>query len=163
MTCPIDPYQMGPAPTDHIAYPDFRVYSYEFPLPLSLWPSGKTSAPVLIKTDKKLYDAMIKKIKSDKKQKHGDPNYNVYGSLLCRALQNIENDLLTCITDKLKLDGLVVGALCFDGCLIEKDELLTSQYLDSLTEHTSNITGYNIKLAFKSTETEWVPIPSEPN
>ena len=108
--------------------------------------------PILKSENPGLYK-YIKTIKSKK--------LNYDGSFISHYLQIIENQILLIIYKELQSLNFTVGALCFDGCMIEKDSRLNKELLITLQNKVKKESGYDIVLKFKSMETEWVPMKND--
>lgn len=107
--------------------------------------------PKLIKENKTLFNRIKKNRIKEKKE------YNFNGSFFSTYLQNIENDILMVIYNYLCKEGFIIGVLCFDGAMVEKNNNLNEKILKQIQTVVLKETGYNIKLTFKSTETKWKP------
>lgn len=113
----------------------------------------KDLVPVLISENKVLFNRIKKERIKNKK------DYNHSGSFLAQYLQNIENDMLMILYKYLNQKGYIVGTLCFDGLLVEKTDSIESLEKDLINVEDIILkeTGINIKIVFKSMETEWKP------
>ena len=113
--------------------------------------------PQLLKDNKQLF-ARIKSERTKKKKA-----YNLKGAFISHYLQNIENNCLQVLYKYLNEKGYIVGALMFDGLMVEKVNELNPLELEIPTIEAliKEQTGYPLKIKFKSTETDWVPIKAE--
>lgn len=88
---------------------------------------------------------------------NGDNRGNLMGKLLSRILQNFETTLLNDIAKKLSRRGFIVRSLVFDGCMVDRDENLTQQVLDTVCAEIARERQFHIQLIFKSMNTKWTP------
>ena len=105
--------------------------------------------PKLIKENKPFYDR-IKKAQTKK-------GYNINGSFFSCYLQELENRILMSMYSFFNEKGFIVSALCFDGCMVEKNDSLTEKTLKEIEKRVFKDTKYKINLMFKSMTTDWVP------
>ena len=85
---------------------------------------------------------------------------NKYGSFLANVLQDIENDILMSMVDTCNNLDIEIGALCFDGLLIDSDiDKLTT--IDTMQSNIFTNLGYTVVIEEKSMDTEWQPIGGE--
>lgn len=106
---------------------------------------------ILIKDNKVLFQRLKKQKIKEKKE------YNFKGVFLSHFLQNIENDILMEMYKYCNSKGFVVRVLCFDGLMVDKCEYIDETVLREMEKEILWKTGYDLKLTFKSMETEWVP------
>jgi len=109
--------------------------------------------PKLIKENKPVYDR-IKKSQTKK-------GYNINGSFFSSYLQELENRILMSMYSFFNEKGFTVSSLCFDGCMVEKHELLNEKLLKEIEKRVFTDTKYKIELSFKSMKTDWKPIKCE--
>ena len=107
--------------------------------------------PILKAENKPLF-ARIKKTKMREKK------FNYDGAFISHYLQNIENNILMSMKKFVSERGFVISTLCFDGFTICNDENLTEQLLLDIEAKVFEDTQYEIKLSYKSMDTDWVPI-----
>jgi hypothetical protein len=110
--------------------------------------------PVLIKNNKQVYTRIKRERIKDKK------DYNHNGSFIAHYLQNIENNMLMILYNRLNEKGFIVGSLMFDGLLVESNNVDVNELKKELDECKKLIKenlGYDIDIVFKSTETDWIP------
>ena len=113
--------------------------------------------PELLKDNKQLF-SRIKSERTKKKKK-----YNFNGSFISHFLQNIENNCLQILYNYLNEKGYIVGALMFDGLMVEKVNDLNPLELEieKIELMIKEQTGFPLKIKFKSTETDWKPIKAD--
>jgi P4 family phage/plasmid primase-like protien len=104
--------------------------------------------PLLITDYQEIYNDILKK---DKKK-------NVNGSFLANVLQDIENDILMSMMETCNSHNIEIGALCFDGLLIEKSDFNIKLVME---ENVLRDLNYVITVEEKSMETDWKPSEDE--
>lgn len=116
--------------------------------------------PILCKKNVDFVEMLKKKIVADKKKKHKEVR-NVGGSLMARFIQNIEHRILMESISFASKRGVVIRSWIFDGFMVDQSPVLDDQFLVDLNKHILDKLKYKIKFAYKSTLTEWEPIPDE--
>jgi hypothetical protein len=113
----------------------------------------KNLLPILLNDDanKTRLKSIISQRKKDKK------DYNHKGAFFSKYLQNIENDILMCMTEYALELGFVVASYIYDGFLIEKNDEASDEFLLKLERRVEESLGWKIKLVFESLETDWEP------
>lgn len=90
----------------------------------------------------------------------GDPNID--GKVFSMILQGYEDLILKNMIDYIEQDPeLKVAILMFDGLLCYKSDKFNEKFLVEMEEYILEQTTIQVKLAYKSTETDWKPIPRE--
>jgi P4 family phage/plasmid primase-like protien len=82
---------------------------------------------------------------------------NKYGSFLANVLQDIENDILMSMVDTCHTMGIEIGALCFDGLLIDSN-IDRENVINTMETNILKDLGYQVTIEEKSMDTEWEPI-----
>lgn len=101
--------------------------------------------PLLIKDYDKIYKDIIKKGKKK----------NINGSFLSNVLQDIENNILMSMMETCNNNNITVGALCFDGLLIEKTNC---NIIPLMEQNVLQQLNYIITIEEKPMITDWEPI-----
>lgn len=111
-----------------------------------------------------LYNELLPKLRGDYSYVHVQENKkNRDGSFISNVLQVIENDLLQCMIITCEQSGVIVGALCFDGLMVEKGDFDLYQLINKMQKKIKNDLYYTIDIVQKSMETDWVPNEIENN
>lgn len=87
------------------------------------------------------------RVKKQKKEKNNF--YNIEGSVLNHLLCKLENTVLMSAFDFFKKNNYNVGALCFDGLMIEKTKDLNLDILKCLSDYVMKETGYKLTFIIK--------------
>ena len=111
-------------------------------------------------------------IAKKKKEVYDKENQNIIGKVLSRILQEIENDILECIIEYLKLNKIVYSSLQYDGLQLLKPEKynelgfslkpdfnLDNGLLYRVEEYVKHKINIEMPLSFKSLESK-IKIPS---
>ena len=111
-------------------------------------------------------------IAKKKKEVYDKDNQNIIGKVLSRILQEIENDILECIIEYLKLNKIVYSSLQYDGLQLLKPEKynelgfsvkpdfnLDNGLLYRVEEYVKHKINIEMPLSFKSLESK-IKIPS---
>ena len=85
---------------------------------------------------------------------------NKKASCLSYVLQVIEDDLIMSCATKLKQLGYEVDTLCFDGLLVNKNDVYTD-VLEELSAYCFETTGYKVEFSFKPMVKHYECIPEE--
>lgn len=109
--------------------------------------------PMIYKSNRAFYNSLKKLINKGK---------NIHGSLFSHYLQNIESEILELILDYLVENHHIENPiLMFDGLMVEKKYNIIEDDLRKIENYVYDNSGYDICLKFKSTDTDWKPIPIE--
>ena len=111
--------------------------------------------PILKKDNKVLFDRIKKQRTKDKKL------YNFDGSFFSHYLQNIENNALRVMCKYLNNKGYIVGSLMFDGCLVERNDDISTEF-ENIEKQIKDEINFNVKIVQKSTKTNWKPVLNPP-
>lgn len=85
----------------------------------------------------------------DKRRKDNRGEFNFNGSVMNIKLCEIENNILLEMVKFFRSKEFIIGVLCFDGLMIEKNDKLTTEILEECCEYIKQTTGYSIKLINK--------------
>ena len=105
----------------------------------------------IYKDDKDTFDDLKRTLKKS------GVSFNIIGKILSKYIQNIENDLMLCMKEFFENKGLDVDILMYDGFMVRKNDIITTQFLEDCEQYIYEKMGYNLHITIKSTETEWVP------
>ena len=106
----------------------------------------------LIKVLKKENMPLFNRLKQDKGNKK-----NIDGCFLSHYIGAIENTMLESMCKFFSDKGFVPGVLAFDGCMIEWNDSMNDEVLRECEVFVKRSTTYDITLAFKKTEPDFVP------
>jgi P4 family phage/plasmid primase-like protien len=85
---------------------------------------------------------------------------NKLGSFLANVLQDIENDILMSMVNTCNFMNIEIGALCFDGLLIDSN-INKSDVINTIEANILKDLGYQVTIEEKSMDTEWEPITDD--
>mgnify|MGYP001571527123 CR=1 FL=1 len=105
----------------------------------------------IYKDDKDTFDDLKRTLKKS------GVSFNIIGKILSKYIQNIENDLMLCMKEFFENKGLDVDILMYDGFMVRKNDIITTQFLEDCEQYIYEKMGYNLHITIKSTETDWVP------
>ena len=74
---------------------------------------------------------------------------NKNSSTLSMVINIIENELLMLMYEWLVKEGFVIGVLCFDGLMVEKDKIMSEDVLVRCEEYIESKKGYKVKIEIK--------------
>jgi hypothetical protein len=78
---------------------------------------------------------------------------NIRGSFLANIMQTEERKCLEAMVASFTADGLQVDVLCYDGCMVRGDNVVSEQHLRNAEAAIRERTGYEIELKIKPLET----------
>jgi hypothetical protein len=74
---------------------------------------------------------------------------NKNASTLSMVINIIENELLMIMYEFLMREGYVVGVLCFDGMMVEKNKIMTEDVMKKCEEFIESKKNYRVKIEMK--------------
>ena len=104
----------------------------------------------------------IKKMIIEKFNKSNKQPKNIRGKLFSRILQIYEDQVLQSMIEFIEDSGdYHIDVLMFDGLMIQKHPDIDENFLRRMEQHVLQNTTIPMKISFKSTKPDWVPIPKE--
>lgn len=85
--------------------------------------------------------------------------HNILGSMVNHVLCELENNALLKLKDFMDEQGLHVGVLIFDGCMVEQNIKLTKDLLDMASDYVFKQTGYRLKILIKDMQANKLQVP----
>lgn len=130
-----------------------KLYNEDYGLIAKMEKDYKKSKNDLIKRIQKI---IIKKLNDD-----GKPHFNLRGKLFSRLISGYEDLILKYQREFCELNELKVGVLMYDGLMVENNPKMDDEFLQEMELYCFEKTGIEVKIQYKSTETDWYPIPME--
>jgi hypothetical protein len=130
---------------------------FDVTVPMPEW-VGKLEQELILLTDR--ISAIESTIMADVKRLKKKEYQNKKASCLSYVLQVIEDDLIMSCATKLKQLGYEVDTLCFDGLLVNKNDVSTD-VLEELSAYCFETTGYKVEFSFKPMDKHYECVPEE--
>lgn len=113
---------------------------------------------LLNKMEKKFKENKNDLIKKIYKYVNSKKKENIKGSVFSHILGYYEDIILDKIIKFMNNNDIEISVLMFDGLMVYNNEKLNEEFLRKLEKFIFDKTNINVKLVYKSTDTDWRPI-----